>query len=121
MAKHDHVRLNILENSPVTLPKLMQLAKDVSNHHSVSGQIFYTLVGKRAQTVVVAFDCEHLRDLFQSLDHFELAYIARMDDRVDGVEYRRYRLIEQSVSVGYYPDSHRESSCSEQRLDAGPS
>jgi hypothetical protein len=121
MAKHDHVRLNVLYHSPVTLPKLMQLAKDVTNHHSVSGQFFHPLVGKRAQTIVVARDCEHLRDLFQSSDHFELADIACVDDRVDVVEDRRYRFIEQPVSVRYDPDSHRETSCSELRLKAGPS
>jgi len=94
MAKHDHVWLNVLDHSPVTLPKLMQLAKDVANHHSVSGQFFHTFVRKRAQTIVVALDCEHLGDLFQSFDHFELTDIASMDDRVDVVENRTYRLIE---------------------------
>jgi hypothetical protein len=109
MAKHDHVRLNVLYHSPVTLPKLMQLAKDVTNHHSVSGQFFHTLVGKRAQTIIVALDREHLGDLFQSFDHFELADIAGVDDRVDVIEDRRYRLIEQTVSVRYDPDFHRKS------------
>ena len=106
MAKHHHERLNVLDHPPVTLSKLMQLAEDVTNHHSVSGQFFYTLVGKRAKTIVVALDCEHLRDLFQSFDHFELADIACVDDRVDAVEDRGYRFIEQSVSVRYDPDSH---------------
>lgn len=41
-----------------------------------------------------------------------------MDDRVDVVEDRRYRFIEQPVSVRYDPDSHRETSCSELRLKA---
>ena len=86
MAKHEHVRLNVLYHSPIALPELMQLAKDVTNHYSVSGQFFYALVGKRAQTIVVALDCEHLSDLFQSFDNFELADIACVDDRADADE-----------------------------------
>lgn len=97
--KNNHVCLNLLDHLPVTLLELMQLAKDMTNDDSVSGEVLYALSWKCPETVVVALDREDWSDLFQAINHFELSDVTGMYYRVDAGEDRNYRLIEKPVCI----------------------
>jgi len=86
--KHYHVWLNSLDHLSVTLFKLMQLAKDVTNDNATPSQFFQALNRKSSETVVVAFDSKHWGDLFQSVDDFQLPDVTRMDDCVNALKGR---------------------------------
>jgi hypothetical protein len=86
--------LKPFDQFPVRRLKLMKLAEDVTNHHAVSRELFDALGRELTEPVVVSFDCDNRGHLFQSLYHFELAYIACVDDSINARKYRRYSAIE---------------------------
>ena len=99
VAKYDHAWFKLLDHSFVFFTELMQLAKNVMNDNPVSPQFFQPIAWELSEAVIVALDCKHGRDLFQSIDHFKLPDVARVEDSVDAVEDRNDLRIEKPVSV----------------------
>lgn len=99
VSKNNHLWLRLLDHLPVAIAKLMQLAKDMSDDNPMSGEFFHTLNGKSVEAIIVPFDRKHWSDLLQSVDHFKLPDISRMNNCVNASEDRRDRLVEDSVSV----------------------
>jgi hypothetical protein len=90
---HD-IRLKLCDQSFVRCFKLMKLAEDVTNHHALPCELFDALGRELAEPVVVSFDCYNRRYLFQLPYHFELAYVACVDDSINARKDRRNRVIE---------------------------
>jgi hypothetical protein len=99
MAKYDHVWFKLLYHPFVFLAELMQLAKNVTNDNPLSRELFQPNARELSKAVIIAFDCKHGRDLFQSIDHFKLTDVARVEDSIDAIEDRRDLRIEKPVRV----------------------
>jgi hypothetical protein len=79
---------------------LVKLAEYMPDDYPAAGDIFQSLGGEAIEPVVIAFDRKDGRNLFEPLDHFELAYVARVNNQVNGSEKLRQRRVKQSVRIG---------------------
>jgi len=105
MAEYHHIRLSLSQKLHLRLSKLMKLTKYVSHQHRVILHSFDSLLRKSSERIVVALDGEDRGNRLETIDHFKLSYIARMDDCINPAEMFRHRRIEQAMCVGDDADS----------------
>lgn len=79
--------------------KLVQLAEDVTDQHTLAVQLFEAFCRISSKPIVVAFDGEDRRDGFQAMNDGEFADVAGMNDGVHTGEDAGYRLVVQPMRV----------------------
>jgi hypothetical protein len=87
-------------------PDLVKLAEYMAHDHSAPADMFQALGGEAVEPVIIAFDSEDRCNPFELFDNLKLAYVARVDNQVDGSEKPRQRGIKQPVRIRYQAQSH---------------
>lgn len=99
MAEDDYVGLHAVEHVNVRVLQLVKLAEDVPYQNGMTCQLLNRLGREMVEPVVVAFDGDDRRYLFEPADHFQLPYVARVYDRIDAIKQRENGVVKHPVCV----------------------
>jgi len=96
----------VVKNALVAGLELMQFTENMTDQDWAASKLFDSTDREPCKAIVVAFDSEDRRDLFQLVDDFEFSDVAGVDDCIDAIEDRAYSRIEETMCIRDNANSH---------------
>ena len=86
MPEDNYARLYALDQLSLGSFDLVKLAEDVPDENAPACQVAHLFLGIATEAVIIAFDGDNRRDLFQPFDYVQLADVTGMNNRRNTAE-----------------------------------